>query len=94
MKTKMTIKVETVQHGFALEIGNKSWLLESEQELAEAVMFRIGLECQQDVTKHRLHKLLNMLAYGDKKMMKTAISKQRREKRKTPYQRTGKKYDY
>ena len=94
MKTKMKIKVETVQHGFALEIGNKSWLLEDEQQLAEAVMFRIGLECQQDVTKHRLHRLLNMLAYGDKEKMKTAIREQRREKRRTPYQRTNKKYDY
>ena len=46
------------------------------------------------MTKHRLHKLLNMLAYGDKEKMKTAIREQRREKRRTPYQRTNKKYDY
>ena len=78
----MKITVRTTQHGFALEIGNKGWLLENEQQLAEAVVFRIGLECQQDVTKHRMHKLLNMLAHGDKEKMKMAIMKLRREKRR------------
>ena len=68
MKTKMVIKVETVQHGFALEVGNKSWLLESEQELAEAVVFRVGLGCKSDVSKRRMRKLLNMLSYGKKQV--------------------------
>ena len=67
MKTKMVIKVETVQHGFALEVGNKSWLLESEQELAEAVVFRVALGCKSDVSKRRMRKLLNALVYGDKR---------------------------
>ena len=64
MRTTMKIKVETVQHGFALEVGNKSWLLESEQELAEAVVFRVALGCESDVSKRRMRKLLNMLSYG------------------------------
>ena len=64
----MKIKVETVQHGFALEVGNKSWLLESEQELAEAVVFRVALGCQSDVSKKRMRKLLNMLSYGKKQV--------------------------
>lgn len=64
MKTKMTIKVETVQHGFALVVGNKQWLVESEQELAEAVVFRVALGCESDVSKRRMRKLLNSLAYG------------------------------
>ena len=62
MKTTMTIKVETVQHGFALEVGNKSWLLENEQQLAEAVVFRVALGCQSDVSKMRMRKLLNILS--------------------------------
>lgn len=68
MKTEMKIKVETVQHGFALEVGNKSWLLESEQELAEAVVFRVALGCKSDVSKKRMRKLLNMLSYGKKQV--------------------------
>ena len=64
----MKITVETVQHGFALEVGNKSWLLESEQELAEAVVFRVGLGCKSDVSKRRMRKLLNMLSYGKKQV--------------------------
>ena len=67
MKTKMTIKVETVQHGFALEVGNKSWLLDDEQQLAEAVVFRVAEGCESDVSKRRMRRLLNMLAYGDKR---------------------------
>lgn len=67
MKTKMTITVTTVQHGFALEIGNKSWLLDDEQQLAEAVVFRVAEGCESDVSKKRMRKLLNMLAYGDKR---------------------------
>ena len=63
----MVIKVETVQHGFALEVGNKSWLLESEQELAEAVVFRVALGCESEVTKRRMRKLLNMLMYGPRR---------------------------
>ena len=65
-KLNMEIKVTTVQHGFALEVGNKSWLLESEQELAEAVVFRVALGSKSDVSKRRMRKLLNMLVYGDK----------------------------
>jgi hypothetical protein len=72
MTTKMTIKVETVQHGFALSVDNKSWLVESELELAEAVVFRVGLGCKSDVSKRKMHNLLNMLAYGDKKERRAA----------------------
>ena len=68
MKRTMKITVETVQHGFALEVGNKSWLLESEQELAEAVVFRVALGCESDVSKRRMRKLLNMLSYGKKQV--------------------------
>ena len=74
----MTIKVETVQHGFALSVDNKSWLVESELELAEAVVFRVGLGCKSDVSKRKMHNLLNMLAYGDKKERRAA----RREMKK------------
>jgi hypothetical protein len=66
-KLNMEIKVTTVQHGFALEVGNKSWLLESEQELAEAVVFRVALGCKSDVSNRRMRKLLNALVYGDKR---------------------------
>ena len=72
METTMKIKVETVQHGFALSVGNKSWLIESELELAEAVVFRVGLGCKSDVSKRKMHNLLNMLAYGDKKERRAA----------------------
>ena len=68
----MKITVETVQHGFALSVGNKSWLIESELELAEAVVFRVGLGCKSDVSKRKMHNLLNMLAYGDKKERRAA----------------------
>lgn len=74
------ISVRTTQHGFALEIDNKGWLLENEQQLAEAVVFRIGLECQQEVSKHRMNKLLNMLAYGDREKMKRTIREQGKKK--------------
>ena len=60
----MKIKVETVQHGFALEVGNKSWLLEDERQLAEAMVFRVALGCKSEVSKKRMRKLLNMLSYG------------------------------
>jgi hypothetical protein len=72
MTTTMKIKVETVQHGFALSVDNKSWLVESELELAEAVVFRVGLGCKSDVSKRKMHNLLNMLAYGDKKERRAA----------------------
>lgn len=78
MKTKMTIKVETVQHGFALEVGNKSWLLDDEQQLAEAVVFRVAEGCMSDVSKRRMRKLLNSLVYGDKRERSAA----RREMKK------------
>ena len=67
-KLNMEIKVTTVQHGFALEVGNKQWLLESEQELAEAVVFRVALGCKSEVSKKRMRKLLNMLSYGKKQV--------------------------
>ena len=60
----MKISVRTTQHGFALEIDNKGWLLENEQQLAEAVVFRIGMGCKQDVSKRWMKKLLMMVAHG------------------------------
>ena len=72
MNTEMMIRVETVQHGFALEVGNKSWLLEDERQLAEAIVFRVGLGCTSDVSKRKMRNLLNMLAYGDKKERRAA----------------------
>lgn len=72
MMTNLAIKVETVQHGFALSVGNKQWLVESELELAEAVVFRVGLGCKSDVSKRKMRNLLNMLAYGDKKERRAA----------------------
>ena len=72
MTTTMKIKVETVQHGFPLSVGNKSRLMESELELAEAVVFRVGLGFKSDVSNSKMHNLLNMLAYGDKKERRAA----------------------
>ena len=93
MKTTMNIKVETVQHGFALEIGNKGWLLENEQQLAEAVVFRVALGCKSDVSKKRMRKLLNMLMYGDKQEHMAILRVLERGRRRKPYRRT-KQYDY
>ena len=89
----MNIKVETVQHGFALEIGNKGWLLENEQQLAEAVVFRVALGCKSDVSKKRMRKLLNMLMYGDKQKHMKVLRALERGRRRKPYRRT-KQYDY
>lgn len=36
MKTTREFKITTGEHGYALEIGEKGWLLEDEQQLAEA----------------------------------------------------------
>ena len=64
MKTETIIKVETVQHGFALEIGNKGWLCEDELELAEVVAFRVGMGCTMPMSKKRMRMLLRAMAYG------------------------------
>jgi len=63
-KLNLEIKVTTVQHGFALEVGNKSWLCEDELELAEAVAFRVGTGCTKPVSKKRMRMLLRAMAYG------------------------------
>ena len=62
-KLNMEIKVTTVQHGFALEIGNKGWLCEDELELAEVVAFRVGMGCMKPVSKKRMRMLLQAMAY-------------------------------
>ena len=62
--TNMKITVETVQHGFALVVDNKSWLLENEQQLAEAVVFRIGLGMRQELSKKKMAMLLKGLSKG------------------------------
>ena len=67
-KLNMKIKVTTVQHGFALEVGNKSWLCEDELELAEAVAFRVGMGCTKPISKKRMRMLLRAMAYGNKRM--------------------------
>ena len=77
MKTRMKIKVETVQHGFALVVDNKSWLLDDEQQLAEAVVFRIGLKCQQEVSKRRMRRLLNTISF--RKGMRVESRRNRRK---------------
>ena len=67
-KLNMKIKVTTVEHGFALEIGQKSWLCEDELELAEAVAFRVGMGCTKPISKKRMRMLLRAMAYGNKRM--------------------------
>ncbi len=67
-KLNMKIKVTTVQHGFALEIGQKSWLCEDELELAEAMAFRVGMGCTKPISKKRMRMLLRAMAYGNKRM--------------------------
>ena len=63
-KMNMEIKVTTVEHGFALEIGQKSWLCEDELELAEAVAFRVGMGCTKPISKKKMRMLLRAMAYG------------------------------
>ena len=74
MKTVRNFKVTTVEHGYALEIENKGWLLEDERQLAEAVVFRVALGCKSDVSKGRMRKLLNMLAYGPHRSIDSVMS--------------------
>jgi len=62
--SKLKITVTTVQHGFALEIGNKSWLLENEQQLAQAVVYRVGLGMTQPLSKKKMAMLLKGLSMG------------------------------
>ena len=64
----MEIKVTTVEHGFALEIGQKSWLCEDELELAEAMAFRVGMGCTKPISKKKMRMLLRAMAYGNKRM--------------------------
>ena len=64
----MEIKVTTVEHGFALEIGQKSWLCEDELELAEAVAFRVGMGCTKPISKKKMRMLLRAMAYGKLKI--------------------------
>ena len=68
-KLNLEIKVTTVQHGFALEIGNKGWLCEDELELAEAVAFRVGMAYTKPMSKKRMRMLLRAMAYGNKRMV-------------------------
>ena len=65
-KLNLEIKVTTVQHGFALEIGNKGWLCEDELELAEAMAFRVGMACTKPMS---MRMLLRAMAYGNKRMV-------------------------
>ena len=67
-KLNMKIKVTTVEHGFALEIGQKSWLCEDELELAEAMAFRVGMGCTKPISKKKMRMLLRAMAYGNKRM--------------------------
>ena len=67
-KMNLKIKVTTVQHGFALEIGEKGWLCEDELELAEAVAFRVGMGCTKPVSKKRMRMLLRAMACGKQRM--------------------------
>ena len=63
-KLNLEIKVTTVEHGFALEIGQKSWLCEDELELAEDVAFRVGMGCTKPISKKKMRMLLRAMAYG------------------------------
>ena len=82
--TTMKITVTTVQHGFALEIDNKSWLLDNEQQLVEAVAYRVGLGCMQKVSKARMRRLLTAIAYG-RKDERGAVSRKKRSAKRSKF---------
>ena len=69
-KLNMKIKVTTVQHGFALEIGEKGWLCEDELELAEAVAFRVGMGCTKPMSKKRMRMLRRGMECGKQRMVR------------------------
>ena len=60
----MRITVETVQHGFALSIENKSWLLADERKLTEALAYQVSVASESRVSKQRMQRVMNTIAYG------------------------------
>ena len=60
----MRITVETVQHGFALSIENKSWLLSDERKLTEALAYQVSEASTSRLSKKRMQRVMNTIAYG------------------------------
>ncbi len=91
MQVTRNIKVSTVQYGFALEIDGKQWLLEDEQHLAEAIVFRVLIGCKKPTSRKHMRWLLSLAAYGFKG--NTVLSNTRSDGRRQ-YKRTTKSRRY
>ena len=74
-KNLMTIKVETLRNGYALEVNGEKFMYFDASTLLEGMLIRVGMERLDDLTKYELHTMVEAIKDGSAiKTLETQLS--------------------
>ena len=74
-KNLMTIKVETLRNGYALEVNGEKFMYFDASTLLEGMLIRVGMERLDELTKYELHTMVEAIKDGSAiKTLQTQLS--------------------
>ena len=74
-KNLMTIKVETLRNGYALEVNGEKFMYFDASTLLEGMLIRVGMERLDELTKYELHTMVEAIKDGSAiKNLETQLS--------------------
>jgi hypothetical protein len=76
MKTKLvTIKVETLRNGYALEVNGEKFMYFDAATLLEGMLIRVGMERLDELTRYEIHTMVEAVKDGSAiKALETQLS--------------------
>ena len=74
-KNLMTIKVETLRNGYALEVNGGKFMYFDAATLLEGMLIRVGMERLDELTKYEIHTMVEAIKDGSAiKTLQTQLS--------------------
>lgn len=74
-KNLMTIKVETLRNGYALEVNGEKFMYFDASTLLEGMLIRVGMERLDELTRYEIHTMVEAVKDGSAiKALETQLS--------------------
>ena len=74
-KNLMTIKVETLRNGYALEVNGEKFMYFDAATLLEGMLIRVGMERLDELTRYEIHTMVEAIKDGSAiKNLETQLS--------------------
>ena len=74
-KNLLTIKVETLRNGYALEVNGEKFMYFDASTLLEGMLIRVGMERLDELTRYEIHTMVEAVKDGSAiKALETQLS--------------------